>query len=299
MTMKHEAWPKLPLDQWEDTRATLHMWMQIVGKVRMAFCPLVNHWWEVALYVNTRGLTTSAIPYGDSIFEIQFDFIDHTLDIRTSRDSKVSLQLRPCSVAEFYREFMNALQSLGIEVKISTLPSEVINPVRFDQDNLHASYDAEFANRFWRVLVSSDTIMKEFNARFIGKVSPVHFFWGGMDLAASRFSGRRAPARPGADSIQREGYSHEVSSVGFWPGAGPGTEAAFYSYMAPVPPDFSKSIVRPAAKAFFSNELGEFLLKYEDVRLSDSPRDMLLEFFQSTYEAGATLAGWDRATLER
>jgi len=295
----NQAWPALPLDEWEDTRATLHMWMQMVGKVRMAFSPLINHWWEVPLYVNARGLTTSPIPHGDEIFEIQFDFIAHTLDILTSGGARASLTLRPCSVADFYRELMGTLQSLGINVKIFTLPSEVIEPIHFEKDDVHASYDSDYANRFWRILVSADTVMKEFNSRFIGKVSPVHLFWGGMDLAASRFSGRRAPERPGADLVQREGYSHEVSSVGFWPGAGPGTDAVFYSYMAPVPTDFSKSQVRPAAKAFFSNELGEFLMKYEDVRLADSPKDVLLEFFQSTYEAGATLAGWDRATLER
>lgn len=238
------------------------------------------------------------IPYADKIFEVHFDFIDHKLIIQTSNGETASLLLRPVSVENFYREFMQILQDLGIHVKINTLPCEILQPISFDQDQTHASYDPEYATRFWRILVSADTVLKEFRSHFIGKSSPVHFFWGTMDLTVSRFSGKRAPERPEFDKMQREGYSHEVSSVGFWPGAGQGSDAVFYSYFAPVPADFNKCLVRPA-KAFYSTEFGEFMLKYEDVRQSSSPRDILLEFFQSTYEAGAKLSGWDRTNLER
>jgi hypothetical protein len=293
-----EAWPPLPLAAWADTYATLHMWTQIVGKVRMVLSPHVNHWWEVPLYVSARGLTTSPIPYGKDVFEIEFNFIDHRLDVAKCGGETKSMRLAPRSVADFYAEFMALLESLGIEVKIWTLPSEVPNPIRFEQDRVHASYDAHYAHSFWRILVTVDSIFKEFRSRFIGKVSPVHFFWGAFDLAVTRFSGRRAPERPGLDSIQREGYSHEVSSVGFWPGGGDVQGAAFYAYAAPEPPGFRERIARPAAAAY-NTQLGEFLLMYDDVRASASPRDALLDFCQSTYEAAADLARWDRKALER
>jgi hypothetical protein len=293
-----ESWPELRLEAWQDTYATLHMWTQIVGKVRLALSPRVNHWWEVPLYVNARGLTTSAIPYGDGIFEVQFDFIDQSLTIETSWGSSKTLGLKPRSVADFYAAFMSALQSLGIEVKIWTMPCEVPNPVRFEGDTQHASYDPEYAHRFWQILVSCDTVFKEFRAGFIGKDSPVHFFWGSFDLAVTRFSGRRAPERAGADLITREAYSHEAISAGFWPGGGDIKGAAFYAYAAPEPPGFAEQKVRPAA-AFYHPKLKEFLLMYDDVRRAASPREALLTFLHSTYEAGANLGQWDRKELER
>jgi hypothetical protein len=291
------SWPELPLEAWHDTYATLHMWTQIVGKVRLALSPRVNHWWEVPFYVNSRGLTTSAIPYGDGIFEVQFDFIDHTLILQTSWGSSKTLPLKPQSVAAFYAAFMSALQSLGISVKIWTQPCEVPNPVPFENDTQHASYDPEYARRLWHILILCDTVFQEFRARFIGKDSPVHFFWGSFDLCVTRFSGRRAPERPGADSITREAYSHEVISAGFWPGAGY-KGPAFYAYAAPEPPGFSKQEVQPAA-AFYDSQLHEFVLLYDDVRRDPSPRQALLAFLQSTYEAAANLAHWDRKQLER
>src|SRR5229473_6220242 len=295
-SVNRNSWPELPLEAWQDTYNTLHMWTQIVGKVRLALSPRVNHWWEVPLYVNSRGLTTSPIPYGDGIFEIQFDLISHQLTIQTSWDTSKTLPLAPRSVAEFYAAFMSALQSLGIHVKIWKMPAEVANPVAFDKDRLHDSYDAVYAHRFWQILILCDTIFKEFRANFIGKDSPVHFFWGSFDLAVTRFSGRRAPERTGADLITREAYSHEVSSVGFWPGGGDIQDAAFYSYMAPQPQGFAESPVKPKA-AFYHQKLGEFLLMYEDVRTAPSPSGALLDFCESTYEAGARLANWDRPSL--
>ena len=295
---KELAWPSLPLNEWRNTCETLHMWTQIVGKVRLALSPHMNHWWEVPLYVSARGLTTSPIPYGPETFEIEFDFIDHRFDIRTSWGAMKTMPLTPRSVADFYHETMNALHALGIDVKIWPMPVEIPNPVRFDQDHAHASYDPEYAHRFWRLLVTADEIFKEFRSRFIGKASPVHFFWGSFDLAVSRYSGRRAPERPGADRITREAYSHEVSSAGYWPGSGDMTDGAFYSYTVPEPPGFPQALVRPE-KAFHSEQFHEFLLMYEDVRTSASPPEMLMGFFQSTYEAGATLGKWDREALER
>jgi Family of unknown function (DUF5996) len=292
------AWPELPLAAWQETYSTLHMWTQIAGKVRLALCPRLNHWWEVPLYVNARGLTTSPVPYGDGIFEIQFDFVDHKLLVQTSWGSSRTLPLKAQSVADFYSEFMSALRSLGIDVKIWTMPCEVPDPVRFERDTQHASYDPEYARRFWEILVLVDSIFKEFRARFIGKSSPVHFFWGSFDLAATRFSGRRAPERPGADAVTREAYSHEVISAGFWPGGGDIKGAAFYAYAAPEPPGFAAQPVLPAA-AFYHPQLREFLLMYEDVRRAASPRQTLLGFLQSTYEAGANLAQWNRKELER
>jgi hypothetical protein len=292
------SWPELPLDAWQDTYATLHMWTQVVGKVRLALSPRINHWWEVALYVNARGLTTSAIPYGEGIFEVQFDFIDHKLIIQTSWGSSKTLPLKPQSVADFHAEFMAALRSLGIEVKIWTMPVEVPNPVRFESDTQHASYNPEYAHRFWQILILSENIFAEFRARFIGKDSPVHFFWGSFDLCVTRFSGRRAPERLGADPVTREAYSHEVISAGFWPGGGEVKGAAYYAYAAPEPSGFGQQPVEPA-KAFYNPQMKEFLLMYDDVRGAASPREALLAFLQSTYDAGANLGNWNRKELER
>lgn len=295
---KIEAWPPLPLAEWSATRDTLHMWTQIVGKVRLALSPLTNHWWEVPLYVSARGLTTSPIPYPPGIFEVEFDFIGHVLRIVTSRGETKTMNLVPKSVARFHEEFMNHLASLAIEAKVWPMPVEVPNPVRFDRDTAHDSYDPQYANRFWRILATVDTIFKQFRARFIGKASPVHFFWGSFDLAATRFSGRRAPERPGADAMTREAYSHEVSSVGWWPGNGGFDAPMFYAYAAPEPPGFRESKVRPA-EAFYNAQIGEFLLPYDAVRAANDPAAALLEFAQSTYEAAANLGKWDRAALER
>ena len=294
-----DLWPPLPLAEWKDTRDTLHMWTQIVGKVRMALSPPLNHWWHVTLYVSPRGLTTSAIPSLDGIFEIRFDFLDHQLVIETSGGAVKRLPLAPRSVADFYGELMATLGSLGIEPKFHPQPDEVPNPIPFAEDQIHHSYNPEQATRFWRTLVSMEPVFQEFRSRFIGKCSPVHFFWGAFDLAVTRFCGRRAPERPGADAVQREGYSHEVSSAGFWTGGASGVdEPVFYSYMAPEPAGFYDARVSPGA-AIYLPQLGEFLLSYEEVRQSRSPRDTLLSFMESTYEAGANLAKWDRAALEK
>jgi hypothetical protein len=274
------------------------MWTQVVGKVRLALSPRINHWWEVAFYVNARGLTTSAIPYGDGIFEVQFDFIDHRLEISTSWGTQKAFALKPQSVADFYAEFMSALKSLGIEVKIWTMPVEIQNGIRFEEDTQHASYDPAYANRFWQLLIQCNNVFQEFRAGFIGKDSPVHFFWGSFDLCVTRFSGRPAPPRPDADSITREAYSHEVISAGFWPGGGDVKGAAFYAYAAPEPSGLSEQKVRPA-KAFYHPQMKEFLLMYDDVRQATSPRQALLDFLQSTYDAAANLAHWDRKALEK
>ncbi|HEV2136572.1 MAG TPA: DUF5996 family protein [Terracidiphilus sp.] len=292
-----ECWPVLALGSWQDTCETLHMWTQIVGKVRLALMPSANHWWHVPLYVNARGLTTSAIPYRGSAFELQFDFVEHQLALRAARGSEYLLPLVPRSVAEFYREFMNMMMVAGIEVKIWRMPVELPNPIRFDQDFVHASYDRGAIEKFWRILLSVQRVFQEFRSGFIGKCSPIHFFWGSFDLAVTRFSGRRAPARPEADAITREAYSHEVSSVGFWPGAGLG-DPAFYSYAAPEPEGFSAATVRPQA-AHYDRQLHEFILMYEDVRKAESPSTALLEFCESTYRPGADLGRWDREALER
>ncbi len=297
-TATPESWPALPLEAWQDTCATLHMWTQIVGKVRLAQSPLINHWWEVPLYISARGLTTSAIPYPQGIFEIEFDFLQHNLIIQTSQGPFKTIALQPRSVADFYQEFMAALLALGIEVKIWKMPVEIPNPIAFDRDTQHASYDREYAARFWRILLLTNSIFTEFRSRFIGKNSPVHFFWGSFDLAVTRFSGRRAPEREGADLITREAYSHEVISAGFWPGGGDIKGPAFYTYAAPEPTGYGQSRVRPD-KAFYHSGMKEFFLMYDDVRSDPSPRSALLEFLQSTYEAGANLAKWNRAELER
>ena len=295
---ERDLWPVLPLEEWQETYHTLHMWTQIAGKVRLALSPLMNHWWEVPLYVNALGLTTSPIPYHGEIFEIQFDFVHHQLIIQTSQGLSTTIALEPRSVADFYREFMAALRSLDIAVKIWTTPVEVPNPIPFQQDSGHASYDADSVSRFWRILFLADTIFKEFRSSFLGKSSPVHFFWGSFDLAVTRFSGRRAPEREGADPITREAYSHEVISAGFWPGSGDIRGAAFYCYSAPEPSGLAQYPIRPAG-AFYHPGLREFLLMYDDVRGASSPKAALLDFLQSTYEAGANLAKWERQELER
>ena len=293
-----ECWPSLPLDSWKDTYATLHMWTQMVGKVRLRLTPLVNHWWNVALYVTARGLTTSRIPYGERAFELSFDFIRHQLVLETNDGLLKTIPLVSCSVAEFYEEFKGMLRSAGIDVKIWRMPVEVPNPIPFDRDRVHCSYDPVMVGRFWRILLSVDAVFSQFRSGFIGKSSPVHFFWGSFDLAVTRFSGRRAPERPGADAITREAYSHEVSSVGFWPGGGDVKDAAFYSYMAPAPEGFKDARVRPDG-AYYDKQIGEFLLLYEDVRKAESPSATLLDFCQTTYDAGANLGHWDRSALER
>jgi len=294
-------WPVLKFAEWKDTLATLHMWTQVVGKIRLELTPLVNHWWNVPLYVSPRGLTTTSMPYGDRAIEIEFDFIDHKLRIECSDGAVRILDLRPQSVADFYAEVMNALRELNVTVEIWTMPVEVPNPIRFTEDHEHNSYDREYANRFWRALLLMEPVLQEFRSRFIGKCSPVHFFWGSFDMAVTRFSGRRAPEREGADLITREAYSHEVISHGWWPGS-KDMEAAFYSYTAPEPEGLSQTIsqgkIKPA-QTFYSTEMKEFFLLYDDVRTADSPESALMDFCQTTYEAGANLANWDRASLER
>jgi hypothetical protein len=297
-----ECWPELPSDSWKDTCATLHMWTQIVGKVRLALTPLANHWWNVPLYVSVRGLTTSPIPYGPRLFEVEFDFTEHRLRVWTNDRGSRQLPLAPQSVADFYQAFMAALKELEIEVEIWKMPVEIPDPIPFDRDHAHASYDPGSAQKFWRILVSADDVFKMFRAGFIGKSSPVHFFWGSFDLAVTRFSGRRAPERKDADpvlrKIMREAYSHEVISAGFWPGGGEIKDAAFYCYAAPQPEGFEKQRVRPAS-AFYHSGIGEYILMYEDVRRANSPTAALLEFLESTYEAGAITGKWDREALER
>jgi hypothetical protein len=290
-------WPVLPLASWSATANTLHMWTQIVGKIRLALTPYVNHWWQVPLYVTVRGLSTSVIPYRDQPFEIEFDILDHNLAIRHGRGAAyVPLYAR--SVADFYRELMAVLHAISIDVKIWPKPVEIPDPIPFQEDTVHASYDPNAVGDFHRILMSVDTVLKEFRGGYLGKVSPVHFFWGSFDLAVTRFSGRRAPEREGADLMTREAYSHECSSAGFWPGSGLVTDAAFYSYTVPEPRGYSEHPVRPT-QAFYHRELKEFVLMYEDVRKASSPEGILREFLQSTYEAGAILGNWDRTALER
>ncbi len=274
------------------------MWTQIVGKTRMALTPLENHWWNVPLYVTPHGLTTSAIPHGRETFEVQFDFVDHKLRIQTSSGNEHCLRLYPRSVADFYAEYMAGLRSLGIEVKISRAPQEFDDPTPFDQDHHHASYDVEYVERFRQILIQSDGFFKQFRSRFTGKSSPVHFFWGSFDLAVTRFSGRRAPAKDGVDPVTREAYSHEVTSVGFWPGNRQFKNAAYYAYSAPSPSGLELEIVKPGA-AYWDRQLGEFILKYDDARQNPTPAGAVLDFCQSTYEAGAKLANWDRKELDR
>ena len=295
-------WPLLPLAAWADTYATLHMWSQVVGKVRLALAPPVNHWWHVALYVTARGLTTSPIPYRGGAFEMSFDFIDHRLVIETSDGARKEIALVPRSVADFYQLVMTTLRDLGIQVRIWPMPVEVPSPIRFDRDTQHGSYEAEAANRFWRVLLQADAMLKEFRSRFIGKCSPVHFFWGSFDLAVTRFNGRPTNAKADADPITREAYSHEVTSAGFWPGTlaqgSSAIDAAFYAYASPEPPGYKSARAGPAG-AFYSPDLNIFILRYDDVRGAASPREALLDFLQTTYEVGADLGKWDRPALER
>jgi hypothetical protein len=294
------AWPVLTLSEWEGTRDTLHMWTQIVGKVRMAATPMVNHWWNVTLYVSARGLTTSLMHRGGRAFEIEFDFVDHVMEIRTADGERRGVALEPRSVADFYAATMAALDGIGLPIRIDPRPQEVVDAVPFPDDRRHASYDAAAANRFWRALVCSERVMSRFRAGFIGKVSPVHLFWGGNDLAVTRFSGRTAPKHPGGvpncpDWVQELAYSHEVSSCGFWPGGG--GEGSFYAYAYPEPEGFADWPVLPDA-AFYDPQLGEFLLPYEAVRTAADPDATLLAFFESTYDAAADLGEWPRADLE-
>lgn len=295
------GWPNLSFKEGQATLATLQLWMQIVGKIRLAQAPHINHWWQVPLYVTCRGLTTSPVPYGSRRFQIDFDFIDHRLAIQTSDGSTESFALQPMTVADFHGEFMRRMQSLGLNVRIWTTPVEIPDPVPFESDREHCAYDKDHVLRLWRALLQADRIFTAFRARFIGKVSPVHFFWGAFDLAVTRFSGRAAPLHPGAPNlalhVARESYSMEVSSCGFWPG-GPGMEqAVFYAYAYPEPAGFKGSKIKPQA-AFYSNELKEFILPYEDVRRAQSPDETLLGFLQSTYDVAADLGGWPRE-LER
>jgi hypothetical protein len=296
-----ECWPALRLADWQETYATLHMWTQIVGKIRLELTPKVNHWWNVPLYLSSRGLYTSIIPYGNRHFDMEFDFVEHKLLIRTSDPKTASVALAPRSVADFYQELMSTLRSLDIDVEIWKLPVEVADPIPFDQDTVHAAYDAESVRRLWRILLTVDEVFKIFRSRFVGKSSPVHFFWGSFDLAITRFSGRRAPERNDPDPVLRkimqEAYSHEVISAGWWPGSGAVKEAAFYCYAAPAPPGFGDQKVRPA-RAFYDLGMGEYLLMYDHVRSDAAPSAALLEFLQSTYEAGATTGKWNREELE-
>ncbi|HEV7803227.1 MAG TPA: DUF5996 family protein [Burkholderiales bacterium] len=295
-TERDAAWPALPLDAWAETYHTLHMWLQIVGKIRLGLTPLLNHWWNSTLYVTSRGLTTSPIPWGGGAFELRFDFIAHRLELLTSSGRVKELALRAQPVCAFYAELMSALESEGIALTINTKPQEVADPIRFEDDDVHRSYDPEYVHRMWRILLSTKQVFEEFRARFIGKASPVHFFWGSLDLAYTRFSGRRAPPRNGV--ISAEAYSHECSSVGWWPGSGDVTGPAFYSYTVPEPAGFAASRVLPA-RAFYQPTLHEFVLMYDDVRVAAAPAQDLLAFCQSAYSAGAELAGWDRKSLER
>ena len=303
MTPSSKAWPTLPLEDWSETYATLHLWTQIVGKIRLAQSPWVNHGWHCTLYVTARGLTTSPVPHGSRTFQIDFDFIGHQLTVLSSDGLTGGLALEPQSVATFYKRLMAEMDKLDLHVRINHKPNEVPDPIHFEQDEIHRAYDSEYANRFFRILVQADRVFKAFRGRFIGKCSPVHFFWGAPDLAVTRFSGRWAPKHPGGipnlpDSVTQEAYSEEVSSCGFWPGGGPIPYAAFYAYAYPEPAGFATSHVQPR-EAFYSKDLREFILPYDAVRQSESPDDTLLEFLETTYSAAADLAEWDRGSLER
>jgi hypothetical protein len=294
----HVHWPALPWPEWEATASTLHMWTQIVGKTRLALSPLQAHWWNVPLYVTARGLSTAAMPVPDGVLEIEFDFADHQLLFRMSSGARFSVPLRPQSVADFYREYQGCLSQLGVSVRINPVPVEIKDPIPFAKDTQHASYDTEYVRRFWRVLMHATTLFQRFSSGFLGKVSPVHFFWGSFDLAVTRFSGRRASAKENADAITREAYSHEVISAGFWPGNGGYGEAAFYCYAAPSPAGLERMKIRPDA-AGWDASLGEFILKYDELRREPSPDEALIEFLDSTYNVAADAAQWDRALLER
>ena len=300
-TTPRNALPRLPLEDWVDTQASLHMWTQIIGKIRLSLAPMVNHWWHTTLYLTARGLTTSPMPYESQVIQIDFDFIDHVLLIHSSSGATRSLPLADGPVADFFREIMKALTSLGVDVKIWTVPVEVEQRIPFEQDQTHTTYDPEHAHRFWHVLLQVDRVMKAFRGRFCGKASPIQFFWGSFDLAASRFSGRNAPimekAYHVAKFVMQEAYVDEVSSIGFWPGTGLG-EPAFYAYIYPEPDGYAQYNIQPA-QAYYHPDLKEFILPYEAIRTSGDWDKVLLEFFQSTYEAGANLANWDRANLEQ
>ncbi len=296
------AWPELPLAEWKDTCDTLHRWTQIIGKIKLALTPQVNHWWNCTLHVTPHGLTTYAMYYNNRLLEIEFDFISHLMLFETADNPTKRIALRPCSVAEFYQEVMATLRSLGISVAIWTTPVEIPERTPFERDNKHKSYDPEYVQRFWRILAQTNRVFSEFRSRFIGKVSPVHFFWGSFDFAVTRFSGRPAPTHPGAPYVARyvmiEAYSHEVSSCGFWPGGGAVNEPAFYAYSYPEPQGFKQYPIQPK-EAFCQMQMGEFLLPYDVVRTADSPDDVLMAFLQSSYEAAATCGKWNRNALER
>jgi hypothetical protein len=298
-----DAWPPLPLDAWSDTATTLHRWLQIVGKIRLGHVPWVNHWWHATFYVTARGVTTSPMFEGTRSFEIGFDFVDHRLHVATSDGRRNELALEPQSVAVFHDRLLAMLAGLDLRVRIHEAPNELPDATPFPEDREHRAYDRDAVHRFWRILVQADRVMKTFRSRFIGKCSPVHLFWGALDMAVTRFSGRPAPEHPGGvphlpDRVAREAYSHEVSSCGFWPGSGPVGYPAFYAYAYPEPEGFAGWRVRPDG-AFYSAELREFILPYDAVRVAADPDATLLEFFQSTYEAAATLGTWDRGALER
>ena len=300
--MAKAAWPELPYTAWKDTYATLHLWTQIAGKIRLARTPWLNHSWHVVRYVSARGLTTSPIPFGDRSFQLDFDFLDHVLRASVSDGGQKEIALFPRSVADFYADLMRSLAELGIEVRINELPNEIPDAIRFSEDHAHASYDRDYAERHWRVLLQVNRVLHGFRTSFIGKCSPVHFFWGSFDLAVTRFSGRRAPLHPGGvpnlpDAVTQEAYSHEVSSAGFWPGSAGVEYPAFYSYAYPEPPGFSAAPIRPK-EAFYSNDLREYVLPYDAVRSAPDPDGLLMDFLISTYEAAAVLGKWDRAALE-
>lgn len=296
-------WPELTFSDWADTCATLQLWTQVVGKIRLAHAPMINHWWQVPLYVTCRGLTTSPIPYGGMSFQIDFDFTRHSLTLETSEGGFASIALGPRTVADFYAEVMAGLRALGLETRIWTMPVEIPGAIPFEQDRTHGSYDRKYVTRFWRILVQAERVLTRFRGQFLGKVSPVHFFWGSFDLAVSRFSGRLAPRTTGQSPnlgawVMQEAYSHEVSSCGFWPGNGGFGKAAFYSYAYPEPPGFASALVLPEA-AYYDRSLGEYILPYDAVRQAPSPDGDLTKFLSRTYEAAADLGQWDRAALER
>jgi uncharacterized protein DUF5996 len=302
MSLAQEPWPALPLAEWKDTYATLHMWLQCIGKIRLVQTPVINHWWNTTFYVTARGLTTSAMPYGTRTFQMEFDFLDHHLRIETSDGERRSLPLRPQSVAEFYGATMEALRSLGIAVTVWTTPVEVADRTPFERDTHHCAYDQDYANRCWRILMQASRVLTEFRSGFVGKVSPVHFFWGAFDLAVTRFSGRPAPLHQGAPNLAKfvaqEAYSHEVSSCGFWPGGGPVDGPVFYAYAYPEPEGFKDYRIEPR-EAFYNPDMKEFLLPYDVVRTAKTPDRVLQAFVQTTYEAAANLGRWDRSSLER
>jgi hypothetical protein len=295
--MDSQTWPELPLAEWKETYETLRRWAQVVGKLPLKLHPYMNHWWQVALHVTPRGLATLNIPYEERMFQVEFDFLVHEVRILTSDGDTRAMGLVPRSVAEFYLLFMGMMNELGLHTEINTTPKEIADPIPFEEDQIHRSYDPEYANRHWRILLQASRVLQEYRGRFIGKSSPVHFFWGSFDLAVTRFSGRRAPSRLGADTITREGYSHENISIGFWPGGGNIEGPAFYGYAAPEPTGFQKARIQPP-QAFYNEPTHGYVLMYDEVRRARDPDQMILDFAQSVYEAGAGLANWDRSSLE-